>query len=392
MLTSGELQQLLQQRGTPDLRDVPEAPLDSLLSSVDEQGKLFGVPGASGGAQLSCSLAAACRVLSSTYCCTSVLRLANVVTDSNNSLVSRPSVLAAVVPAQTYCSSTMLSGPLFHPCAPSIANLDQHSCSGCHCLTHTWTHAASHHMLLCTATHWALASCSQRAAAHLSPLAPSTEATSHGPPGPPAQGILSPALLCRRLPGQLTHHVQCHPPAAVPDKTPRLSCPAGGYLEFIFRTAARQLFGRELPHGPLAFKQLRNADFQEVSLEVEGKPALRFAAAYGFRNIQTLMRKIKRRACEYHFVEVMACPSGCLNGGGQVKAGQSQTSKQLLDELDTKYHHQDVILRHPADNPIVPLLYKQWVQGAVHSPAAQELLHTGYHRRERTMSSTVGDW
>ena len=187
-------------------------------------------------------------------------------------------------------------------------------------------------------------------------------------------------------------YVQRHPPAADLKKTSRASCPAGGYLEFIFRTAARQLFGRDLPHGPLPKRQLRNADFQEVSLEVKGKPALRFAAAYGFRNIQTLMRKIKRQACEYHFVEVMACPSGCLNGGGQVKAGQGQTSKQLLDELDRKYHHQDVIPRQPADNPVVPLLYGQWVHGAVHSPAAQELLHTGYHRRERTVSSTVEDW
>ena len=40
--------------------------------------------------------------------------------------------------------------------------------------------------------------------------------------------------------------------------------------------------------------------------------------AYGFRNIQTLVQKMKRRACQYDFVEVMACPSGCLNGGGQV--------------------------------------------------------------------------
>ena len=40
--------------------------------------------------------------------------------------------------------------------------------------------------------------------------------------------------------------------------------------------------------------------------------------AYGFRNIQTLVQKLKRGVCEYDYVEVMACPSGCLNGGGQV--------------------------------------------------------------------------
>ena len=51
-----------------------------------------------------------------------------------------------------------------------------------------------------------------------------------------------------------------------------------------------QLFGQDLGPGPLPMRVLRNADFQEVSLEVKGHPVLRFALAYGFRNIQTLVR------------------------------------------------------------------------------------------------------
>ena len=59
----------------------------------------------------------------------------------------------------------------------------------------------------------------------------------------------------------------------------------------MFRAAAEQLAGRRLPPGPLPLRALRNADFQEVTLEVgEGRPPLRFALAYGFRNIQTLVR------------------------------------------------------------------------------------------------------
>lgn len=61
-------------------------------------------------------------------------------------------------------------------------------------------------------------------------------------------------------------------------------------MSYIFRVAAAQLFGRELGLGPLPMRVLRNADFQEVSLEVDGRPVLRFALAYGFRNIQTLVR------------------------------------------------------------------------------------------------------
>ncbi len=52
------------------------------------------------------------------------------------------------------------------------------------------------------------------------------------------------------------------------------------------------------------------ADLRECTLEVHGRCVLRFAAAYGFRNIQGLMRKIRLGKCEYDYVEVMACPSG----------------------------------------------------------------------------------
>jgi iron only hydrogenase large subunit-like protein len=167
---------------------------------------------------------------------------------------------------------------------------------------------------------------------------------------------------------------------------------AGGYLEFIFRTAAQQLFHRQLPPGPLPMKTLRNADFTEISLDVEGRTVLRFAAAYGFRNIQTLVRKIKRRACEYDYVEVMACPSGCLNGGGQIKAHKGQTSQQLLEELDQHYHAAELVERHPSENAILPLVYKQFVGGRVYDAAARDCLHTRYHHREKSVSAMIGDW
>ena len=51
---------------------------------------------------------------------------------------------------------------------------------------------------------------------------------------------------------------------------------------------------------------------------------------------------MKRKFCEYDYVEVMACPSGCLNGGGQLKAGDRQSQQHLLDELDAIYHAPEV--------------------------------------------------
>jgi hypothetical protein len=67
---------------------------------------------------------------------------------------------------------------------------------------------------------------------------------------------------------------------------------AGGYLEHVFRTTAREVFGVEVAPGPLPLRTLRNTDFQEVELTVAGRPVLRFAAAYGFRNIQTLVSPV----------------------------------------------------------------------------------------------------
>ena len=55
---------------------------------------------------------------------------------------------------------------------------------------------------------------------------------------------------------------------------------------------------------------LRNQDFREVTISINGESKLSFAAAYGFRNIQNIVRKLKSGKCQYDFVEIMACPSG----------------------------------------------------------------------------------
>ncbi|KAG9476660.1 hypothetical protein GDO78_002186, partial [Eleutherodactylus coqui] len=85
---------------------------------------------------------------------------------------------------------------------------------------------------------------------------------------------------------------------------------SGGYLEHIFKYAAQELFGLHV--NEIKYKPLKNKDFQEVTLEKDGEVLLQFALAYGFRNIQNLVQKLKRGRCAYHYVEVMACPSGNL--------------------------------------------------------------------------------
>ncbi|CAG8720999.1 6445_t:CDS:2, partial [Racocetra fulgida] len=111
---------------------------------------------------------------------------------------------------------------------------------------------------------------------------------------------------------------------------------SGGFLEFILEYSARELFGItgvdvEKEQG-VVIKTGRNKDFKEISLEVDGKPLLKFASAYGFRNIQNIVRKIKSGNSPYHYIEVMACPSGCINGGGQLKPNETIPIKDWINE------------------------------------------------------------
>ena len=87
---------------------------------------------------------------------------------------------------------------------------------------------------------------------------------------------------------------------------------------------ARTEFGEELDS--LTYKTLKNSDFREVTLERDGKVLLKFAIANGFRNIQNVVQKLKRKRCDYDFVEILACPSGCLNGGAQLRVEEVRWS------------------------------------------------------------------
>lgn len=88
-------------------------------------------------------------------------------------------------------------------------------------------------------------------------------------------------------------------------------------------------------------------------LQVGGRTVLRFALAYGFRNIQTLLRRVRQGASPYDYVEVMACPSGCLNGGGQLPTrAAAHSPQQLISEVEAVYHQPQA--RYPASPLWIP--------------------------------------
>ncbi|XP_043661570.1 probable cytosolic Fe-S cluster assembly factor GE22682 isoform X1 [Drosophila teissieri] len=150
---------------------------------------------------------------------------------------------------------------------------------------------------------------------------------------------------------------------------------SGGYAEHIFKFAAKQLFN-EVPTKDLEFKQLKNRDFREIILKKNGNTVLKFAIANGFRNIQNMVQKLKRgKVSNYHFVEVMACPSGCINGGAQIRPTTGQHVRELTRKLEELYHN--LPLSEP-ENSLTKHIYSDFLDG-FQTEKSYELLHTSYH-------------
>ncbi|KAG2393249.1 hypothetical protein C9374_009826 [Naegleria lovaniensis] len=197
---------------------------------------------------------------------------------------------------------------------------------------------------------------------------------------------------------------------------------SGGYCEIVFKYAAKKLFNIDIRNTTLQFESKRNSDYREVVLydpnTTDQKVLLKFVIANGFRNIQNLVRRMKQStelSDAFHFVEVMACPIGCLNGGGQVKAKTPQllsAQSSMNDETEAQPKHQDLSLtttltpkqhlsqterlyreylshlknlsqNDPQSKMYLSWLYNTWIQGAVGSPQAQKYLHTTYHAVEK---------
>jgi len=155
---------------------------------------------------------------------------------------------------------------------------------------------------------------------------------------------------------------------------------SGGYLEHALRHAAARLYG-----GAEIREQVgRNRDLREYWVEVDGERRLHCAQVYGFRNIQTLLRKMKAKSkrvrCDYLLVEVMACPSGCLNGGGQPRP-RAELGEDARDTLErVRRAHATGLSPQPTPHQqVIDRLYAEWIGDRPGSSRARALLHTVYH-------------
>jgi len=171
---------------------------------------------------------------------------------------------------------------------------------------------------------------------------------------------------------------------------------SGGHAENVLIMVAKELFGQDLNFSELNIRTLKNSDFKELTLEnVSGEVLLRFAIANGFRNIQNLVQKMKRKKCTYDLVEIMACPSGCLNGGAQIKASSKETDsssiKTFIAEMERIYAADSNFKCLPNHNPDVKTTYDDWL-GGKNTEKGLHYLYTEYHEVEKLTNSLAIKW
>lgn len=152
---------------------------------------------------------------------------------------------------------------------------------------------------------------------------------------------------------------------------------SGGVMEAALRTTYWKLTGKELEE--VTFNDVRGPEgIKEISLNIDGT-TINCAVVNGIGNVETILQQVEEKKCKYHFIEVMACPGGCINGGGQPihsKPEKLIARMKALYEIDEKMFY-----RRSHENQSVMTLYKEFLE-APNSHLAHKLLHTTYKPRK----------
>lgn len=155
----------------------------------------------------------------------------------------------------------------------------------------------------------------------------------------------------------------------------------GGVMEAALRTAVEELTGEELPS--VEFTAVRGTEgIKEASYDVAGM-TVKVAVASGLGNARELLNKVKNGEADYQFIEIMGCPGGCVNGGGQPQQPASVRNFTDIRALRAKVLYdldESRPLRKSHENPVIKELYANYL-GEPGSHKAHELLHTTYVKR-----------
>ena len=165
----------------------------------------------------------------------------------------------------------------------------------------------------------------------------------------------------------------------------------GGVMEAALRTVYEVVTGREVPFEGLNITPVRGTEgeVKEASITItDTKPEFKFlegvelrtAVANGLAYAKQVMQKVKEGKANYHFIEVMACPGGCLGGGGQ----PIPTNKEIRAKRTEAIYQEDMDMkiRKSHENPEIEEIYKDFLIKPL-GHKSHELLHTHYSPRKR---------
>lgn len=161
----------------------------------------------------------------------------------------------------------------------------------------------------------------------------------------------------------------------------------GGVMEAALRTAYEYITGEKAPQVLYELEPVRGLEaVKEASLKV-GDLTVNVAVIFGTANVRTFMERLKNSDKQYHFVEVMTCPGGCIGGGGQPKDREFEGDALRARRIASLYDRDRAMaVRTSHENEEIQALYREFY-GKPLSPLAEQMLHTGYEDK----SSLLGD-
>ncbi|WP_270526206.1 [FeFe] hydrogenase, group A [Longibaculum muris] len=160
---------------------------------------------------------------------------------------------------------------------------------------------------------------------------------------------------------------------------------SGGVMEAALRTAYEIMTGQSAPADLLNYTPVRGLDdVKEASVEINGM-TVNIAVIFGTKNASEFIEKMKTGDKQYHFIEVMTCPGGCIGGGGQPKDTKYQGDILRAKRIAGLYNRdQSMTLRKSHENPEIKQLYAEFYQEPM-SDLAEEMLHTSYTDKSKEL-------
>ena len=157
----------------------------------------------------------------------------------------------------------------------------------------------------------------------------------------------------------------------------------GGVMEAALRTVQEKVTGNAFEK--LEYESIRGMDgIKRAEVDMNGTK-VKVVVASGLKNAQIIMEEIKSGKADYQFVEIMACPGGCIMGGGQpIRTSKERSTIDIRGKRASALYSIDEksIIRKSHENPVVKKIYEEYL-GEPGGHKAHELLHTTYVKREK---------